>query len=508
MPAPLAVDPNNPKPGLYLKVDLLRGATSAGAAGLRACIISPPATTPGDIVVGTEIRSVYSKEDVEQALGRGLGYYAYQSLFANDPNALVDVIACAESGGAAATGTLTFTGTPVANETYEAVIQGVPIQLSWNVGESTTQVRDNAIAQINKYGADLFVIASAGAAGVVNLTARSKGPCGNDVRLRVRKLAGSGGTCTASGATLTGGTTEVDMSTALGTAATKEYDFILICASNADAQSASASSNPGRLAVHIDTYLSGSNAKLQQGIYGSTGSIAAAKTNIIARNHPNLEHVCSVNDESLPCELAAAELGDRMRRRRLKANANRVLQPLKRVRGSADKVADQPTDAEAIDALNNGVSLVGYDASGTPIILRSVTTHSIDGLGNADRRAFDTADIDGLYSYAKDLRAAIPQQFLAPDGQVNIAKNRQEGDEELPPGVVEERDVKAFVITRTRDVWIKNGVIDGVRFEAAVNENRLISEVNAADPTQLDLFVPAACFKILAKIGLYIGKEA
>jgi phage tail sheath gpL-like len=196
-----------------------------------------------------------------------------------------------------------------------------------------------------------MVIASAGASGVVNITARCKGPIGNDIRLRTAITAGAGGTLPASGATLTGGTTEVDFTTALANLAIKEYDYILICASNADAQSASASSNPGRLATYIDANLSGSTAKLQQGLYGSTGTIAQAKTSAIARNHTNLEHVNSVSDESLPCEVAAAELGNRMARRRLESNANRTLQPLKRVRGSADPNGDQPTDTEAQDAL-------------------------------------------------------------------------------------------------------------------------------------------------------------
>jgi phage tail sheath gpL-like len=508
MTLPLAVDPNNPRPGFYFKVDLLRGTTSAGAQGLKALMISPPAAVGGNIVIGTEIRPVFSKEDVEVAAGKCLGYYAYQALLANDPQCLVDLIVCAGSGGASATATLTFGSAPASNMSFDLYVMGWVIPLTWNVGESTTVAATNAAAKINQYASDLYVIASP-AAAVVTLTARAAGPAGNDVRVRIKTTAGAGGTATLSGATLAGGTTEVDMTTALSTAAVNEYDFILICASNADAQSASGTANPGRLATHIDTYLaSGSTAKLQQGIYGSTGSIASAKTNAIARNHTNLCHVNSVNDESLPCELAAAELGDRMRRRRLKPNANRVLQPLKRVRGSADKAADQPTDPEAIDALNNGVSLVGYTASGTPMILRSVTTHSLDTAGNPDRRVFDVPEVDGLYDYMKDMRSAVPQQFQSPDGQVNIIKNRASSDEELPPFTVEERDVRTFVVERTKDIWIPNGVIDGAKYLEAVDSNQMKVEINASDPTQMDIFVPAACVKIAAKFGFYLAKVA
>lgn len=504
MPPPLAVDPSNPKPGLYLTVDLLRGTSSPGAQGLRCGLISPPATTPGNIVIGTEIRPVFSAEDVELAIGRGLGYFAYKTLIANDPLALVDLIAPAESAGAAAAQILTFASAPTSNQTWLVYIMGVACQVAWNVGEANTLAKTNAVTSINQQAADLFAIASAGAGGVVNLTARSKGPCGNDVTVRVVPVSGAGGTLVASGATLVGGTTEIDLTTALATAAGKEYDFLFPCLSNADAQSATG--NPQRVTTHIDTYKSGSNAKLQQAVIGSTGTTASAKTDTIARNHTNLEHVNSVNDESLPCEVAAAELGDRMRRRRREINANRVLQPLKRVRGAADKVTNNPTDAQAIDALSNGVTIMGYTANGQLMLLRSITTHSQDTLGNPDKRCFDTNEVDSLYDYGKDLRAFIPQQFLTPDAQVKIAKNRVEGDEPLPAGVVEERDVRSAIFSRTVDFWVPKGVIDGDAFRASEADGTLLVQVNASDPTQCDIFIPAKVFKIAAKFGMYLAK--
>lgn len=505
MGAPLAVDPSNPRPGLALSVQLLRGASSPGLAGLRAVIVSPPATVTGNIVVGTEVRTVYSKEDVETAAGRGLAYFAFQALVANYPAALVDLVVCAESAGAAAAGALTFTGAPTVNCSWRVYVMGVAFDLYWNVGETTTQARDNNFPRVNAKGTDLFVIATAGAAGVITLTARSKGTPGNDVTLRVVQLSGAGGVLTPSGAKLTGGTTEVDMTTALASLA-KEYDYILPCVSNIDAQTSGGSTNPARVATHIDANLTGFSSRLQQAVYGSSGSIASAKVGAIARNHTNLEHYLSVNDESLPCELAAAELGDRMRRRAKESNANRVLQPLKRIRGSSDVNADQPTDPEVIDALTNGVTLQGYAANGDPIVLRSVTTHSQDTLGNPDKRCFDVNEVDALYDYAKDLRAAVPQEFMSPDGQVKVAKNRKEGDEPNPEGVVEERDVKAFVIRRTLSFWVPKGVIDGVKFQAAVDDGSLIVEVDAADANQVDIFIPAVAFKILAKFSLVIAK--
>lgn len=505
MGAPLAVDPSNPRPGLALSVQLLRGASSAGLAGLRALIITPPATVPGNIVVGTEVRTVYSKEDVETASGRSLGYFAFQAFVANYPSALIDLVCCAESAGAAASGSLTFGGAPTVNSSWRVFCMGWSVDVFWNVGETTTQARDNNFPRINAIGTDLFVVATAGAAGVITLTARSKGPAGNDVTLRVVPLTGAGATLTPSGAKLTGGTTEVDMTTALASLS-REYDYIVPCVSNADAQSSGAANNPARVAAHIDANIVGFNSRLQQAVYASSGSIAQAKVGAIARNHTNLEHYLSVNDESLPCEMAAAEAGDRMRRRAKESNANRVLQPLKRIRGSADVNADTPTDAEVIDAMTNGVTLQSYTANGAPILLRAITTHSQDTLGNPDKRCFDVNEIDALYDYAKDLRTGLPQEFMSPDGQVKIAKNRKEGDEPNPEGVIEERDAKAWVIRRTLSFWVPKGVIDGVKFQATVDDGTFICEVDAADENQLDIFIPAKAYKILAKISLVIAK--
>lgn len=506
MSAPLAVDPSLLRPGFYLTVNFLRGTSSPGAQGLRAAIVAQVASTSGNIVTNTEIRSVFSKEDVETACGRGPAYFAYQALVANYPAALVDLICCPDSGGAAAAGTLTFSGTPTSNMTFRVWIQGTQIDLPFNVGDALTTARDAAVAKINSYSTSLFVIATAGTGGVVNLTARSKGPVGNDVRLRVAAIAGAGGACAASGATLTGGTTEIDFTTAYANLAIKEYDYILPCVSNTDGQSSSASSNIGRLAAYIDANVTGSTAKLQQGIWGTTGTISQAKTSAIGRNHTNLEQICSVNDESLPCEVAGAELGDRMRRRALESNANRTLQPLKYIHGSADPNGDQPTDAEAQDALSNGVSLVGYTANLQPMILRPVTTHSQDTNGNPDRRCLDTNETDTLYDVAKDLRSFIPQTYQSPDGQVKIAKNRQPGDDPNPQGVVEERDIVATVIARLLSFWVPKGAIDGAKLNAVIADGTLTGNINASDPTQFDLFLPLVPYKILAKIGVYLAK--
>jgi phage tail sheath gpL-like len=502
----LAVDPNTLVPGTYLTVNLLRGASSAGAQGLKVLILSPPQTGVGDLPVDVEARAVFSKEDVQVAQGRSLGYFAYQAIVAADPNAQVELISVTESLGAAATQTLTFGGTPTADETWEVKISGIVIQLSRAVGDSDATAKAAAVTRINGYADQIFALSSAGSGGVVNVTANSKGPAGNDVTITVKRTAGAGGTLVAGGSgNLAGGTTEPDFTTALATARREEYDYILPCVSNAEANG-SGTNNVSRLMAQVDSVISGRMAKLQQVVVGSTSTTTAAMVGAIARNHTNLEHANFRNSQDLPCEVAGVEIGDRMQRRRRESNSNRVNQPLPYLRGSKSPTIDTLTDPEAQNALANGVTPIVYTANKTPMVMRSITTHSLDTTGNPDRRCFDVNEVDALYDYAKDARTAIPQEFQSPGEQVKIAKDREPGDEALPAGVVEERDIRSFWANRTLSLWVPKGVIDGVKFQASIDAGTYRGTQNADDDTQFDLFIPASVYKILAKIGIYIAK--
>lgn len=507
----LAVSPSNPVPGVHLSVNLFAGA-GFGSGPLRALLITPPETSTGDITVGTEVRTVATLDDVVTATGRSLGYFAAQAIWANHPTAQIDVVACAESGGNAATATIEFTDGPSAAESYEIEIMGRTTQVSWAVGEALTVIRGRVVTAVNLLAADLFCTAANGSNdGEVTLTARSAGPAGNDISVSATKLSGTGGTVTVTG--FTGGSTEVDIATALSTVSNETYDYILPCLGNADSVLATSSSNVHDLETHITDYNSGLDARLQQGYVASTTTPAAAKAAAIARNSPYLTHVFAESLRSLPCELAGADLGDRMRRRELdpggvQSGQNRVGTQLRGLYRAANLVTAQPSETELIDLISNGVSPCKYTPNGTLALVRSVTTYSQDSSGNPDRRAFDTADIDTIYSaYPKDLRTFLQQEYLDPNGgQVKVAPN-QEGDaDDLPRGVVEVREIRASIVQRTETLWIPAGAIEGNSFRAAAADGTLSVEVNPTDPTQVDIYIPVKPVPILAKLGVTVAK--
>lgn len=90
---------------------------------------------------------------------------------------------------------------------------------------------------------------------------------------------------------------------------------------------------------------------------------------------------------------------------------------------SADTIGDQPTANEAIDALDNEVSLLHYGLNGVIRVMRAITTHSQDANGNPDSRCLDCNEVDAMYDYAEDLRTALPQEF----SQCKVARDREEG---------------------------------------------------------------------------------
>jgi phage tail sheath gpL-like len=512
MSLPTAVSPSNPVPGVYANVALLYSAQGPGLGTFKVLLISPPASVGGNIGVNTEIRSVSSADDIELAAGKCLGWFAYKALLEAYPDIQVDLVCPAESAGAAATQTLVFGGAPTTNCAWDIYIsEEKAASVVWAVGDSATVAQAAAVIELAKTSSRVFCLAT-GATATVTLTARGKGPAGNDITVRVVQTAGAGGTLTPGGSKLAGGTTEPDVTTALGLIGGRRYTMLLPCLSNADATSGSSSGNVKKCTDYVASVISGRNARLEQMVVASTLTYGAAKTGATAGNgggnNPNLQHICSRNDGSLPCVLAAAELGDRLFRRSTQSSANRIGSYLKTIKGSPNWQTDMPSDIEAADLLNSGVSPVSYDASGAPISLRPITTHYQDSSGNQDRRCFDVNEVDGIYDTTADVAVAVQQEYMTPGQQVKIspdlAPDAQPDD--LPEGVVEERDIRATVSNRMR-FWIRKGVIDKTKWEAAaVPGGAFKVKINASDPTQVDCFLPLACFKNFAKFSLYAAK--
>lgn len=502
MPITKAVASSVKTPGFYLLLNLLGQPSNPGLAVNRALIIAPK-SGDGDITANTEVRQCFGPEDVATALGAGTpGHLAAKRLFQRFGVASVDVVAPTASAGAAATGTQTFTGPATENSTIRLRIHGRTVDVAWLSGEAATTFVARAVDAVNELSADLFVTASDGGSGDLDYTAKVAGPWGNDVRLHASIIEGGGGIAISANPTaLTGGTTEPSFATALTNVATNEYRRIVACLSNADAADTSSSSNAERLANHINQYESGNRALLQVGVVGVTGSIANAKAGAIDRNNEAMEYVLGRSWDDLPAELAGHEAGDALAGIALeRPNYNRIGNTCD-LYGPRDVVANRLTAAETEDLLNNGVTPLDVDPlTGTPFLVQPITTHSTFD-GAPDYRAFHLSDTDAMYTVFQDLRTATPQEFA----HASITDDLAPGSDPLPRGVVEVRDVRAFIISRLR-FWAREGVVNGNALTAAIDNGDLTVAIDETNRSQVNIFIPLAIIQPLAKFSVVGSK--
>lgn len=483
---PLAVQPSVKTPGYYLSVNLLAGQASSAAAPKRTLIIAPKSSA-GSITAQTELkRSVSGPDEVRTLLGPGTpGHLAAVALFRAHPIAAVDVIAPTASAGVAATGTIVFGGAPTSNMTIRFRIKGEVIDFPWNVGTSVTAAGDAFILLANGAG-DLLPASFANVTGTVTGTAKIAGVWGNDITMSYEILEGAGGTIviTAMGAVIAG-TLEPTFTTVLTNVSAYDYDYILPCVSNAEAQSDSATSNPGRVKTHIDTYDTGLSAKLQQAVIGITGAQSAAKVGSVGRNFGPMQYAFCMAGQSLGCEFAGWEVGRRMVAEDIDPAVNRIGDEVIGLYGAYDLTADKPTDAEVEDALNNGLSIYNYDAQNDLYLVAPITTYCQDSSGNADYRLYYVSGVSGAYAFTKDMRVRIRAEYQG----AKVTDDLTPDDEPAPENVVEIRDVKASVVDIARD-WVRRGVLKRAPLEAAITNGDLVVRINPTDGSQVDIVVP------------------
>lgn len=498
-------------PGLYLLVNLLAGTSNPGSQALKGCFMAPSSTV-GTLTQDTELRLIGSPDDAKTAWGtKTPGYVAAVQFFNENPNGVLYGVAPTRSGGAFATATWTFASTPSATRTVRFTVAGRIYDTTWATGETADTLKARAITGLNGRD-DVSITGTSGGTGIITATFPVAGPWGNDCTWKVEFLDGAGGTInggqSASG-NLAGGTTEPDFTTALNTISGSLFDVIGIGVSNADADSASTTSNPGRVKTHINGLESGLNAKLQFGLVGVTGLLSSAKTGVVGRNEESMEYVFCMAGQSLPAEFCGAEMGAMMRTITIDPAANRIGCPLSGCVGAADLVADTPTAAEEEDALQTGLSIIVYTANGSPLVSRPVTTHSQDTLGNTDNRCRDTSGVHGTYAVSRDIQLSLPVAFsgVAPGTGPKISKDLVAGDDPLPEGVVEERDVKSEVISRLR-FWSTRGVVRRDKLDAAIAAGTIIVQVDASDESQVNIVIPLGIFKPLAKFSVVVNKAA
>lgn len=508
MAIPLAVGPGQLTPGLYLVVDLLAGAASPGTGTLRVALMATQSSA-GDLTDDIEVRAGGGEVTAQTAFGIGsVGALAAKQIYDVFPAAVLDFIS-PTAGAGLGTLDLTAAGVPTSNTSVLVDVMGREFEVAWLAAETADDIKTKIIDAINQRTEVLACVASSGGVGIVQIDSKVVGNIGNDIKVSAVLSLAQTGSETFTGALvptpLAGGTTDPDFTTALSNLEGREYAYILPCLSNADAGNVSTQNNMSKTVDHINNFNTGLNAKLEQVIVGITTTIALATAASAAangaQNDVTGELILCVNGRGLPGELGGREVGGWLLGLSTDPAVNRIGEDMSSYIGAVDLIADTPTAAQSETALGNGVALIGYTAQGLEVLVRPVTTHSQDATGAPDLRLLDAQNVAATYIISRDLRSALPAEFP----NAKIVKDTEPGADPPPKGVIEERDIKAFVISRLR-FWQAQGVITKASLDTAINGGTLIVEVNATDATQVDIVLPFSIVPPLAKFGVVVQR--
>ncbi|HEX7821043.1 MAG TPA: phage tail sheath subtilisin-like domain-containing protein [Sphingobium sp.] len=456
-------------PGAYAEFDS-RNATGGLYEVNNRILLVGQKLAAGPIAALTPIR-IFDEATAIAAFGRG-SMLARMAKFAKAADRYSDIWAIAledPGAGVQATQTLTFTGPATAAGTIALLIAGQAVETGIASASTATQAAVAAAAAIN--GMPDLPVTATSAAGVVTVTARHKGTCGNDIDIRHSFRDGETlpAGLTLAIAAATAGTSDPDYATVWTVIG--DEDFRTIIVGNATATTL--------LAVEAELNDRwGPLRMLESTAYAAKrGSVGTATTFGNARNNPLVSTIGTGLSPTAPWEWAAsygAIVGyysaiDPARPFRTLALPG-VIAPVTGARF---------TRAERELLLRDGISTWNAQPDGTVVIERAITMYQVNGAGVADTAFLDVNTPLTLAYIRQSVRARVllkyPRHKLADDGT-----NFSPGQAIVTPIII-----RAELIALARE-WEEAGLVENIdQFVADI-----IVERDASDRGRINALLP------------------
>lgn len=373
-------------PGAYAEILFAQGPASA-AAGVRDVVIVMPKTSAGTGTVNT-LYPCPNALTAEQLAGPGSPAHraARRFLSINKDAKLFLLLYSETSGGspAAATAELTLTTTSTGTGTLSVWVAGELCEYTFPSGTSVSDIGDGITAVINSK--TWLPCTASNNAGVVTLTAKIVGASQGTatlgvIRVRAEITSGVGTTAAFGGAWLgtdqagaEGSTTEAaNLATALQVLDSTRKYYIAVSEHSA--------TGLGNLKAHIVTKSEPKRGLRSVGIAGYTGAFSGAATLANGLNYERIQIACQPNSEHDVAEIVGEIAAVRQKEEGVDTAFNfdgyrLTLQP-------AYSAADRPDADDISDALNDGVTPIASNESGSYIAM-SVNTRSKNSAGTVD----------------------------------------------------------------------------------------------------------------------------
>ncbi len=379
------------KPGRYMEFNT-RLASSGLPSGERNMVMIAQKTSAGRKAALTPIQ-VYSETDVISYFGAGsIAHRMY--LAANNANKYADISIVAlddAADSAAATGTVTFTGPATSSGQLDLHI-GADV-ISFAIASAATATDIAAIVKAALDNLPALPVTAVAASGVLTLTAKNKGTLGNAIIVSAEITAPG---VTATVAVMAGGLVDPDLDAGLEAVEAARYHR-KVSPFNTKAQL-------DKLKTHIE-FVSG---PLEQrggiGIAGYVGDLEDAlplAEYYGATGRMKIAYVRGI--KSLPYEFAASEAAVDIS----ESDPARPLNGLPLTGIDAPAIEDRLGRGEQESCLHGGLTPHEVNSSGELVIVRSISTYTVNAEDVEDDALLDTTSIDTL-DYA---RAAVEDRM-------------------------------------------------------------------------------------------------
>lgn len=366
------------------------------------------------------------------------------------------------AGGAAATMTVTVSGTATSAGTLNLYVIGDNQTVGVAVGDTASVIAANIVSAIN-LGAPLPVTASA-SAGVVTITARHKGAAAGDIDVRLNYRGPTSGEVTPTGITVaiaagTVGATDPVLDTALANLGGQQpYDFI-ISAYAGSAQVLSLqnlfSDTNGRWSYLSELFGGAFNAS-------KAASLGALQTYGTSNNNQHISTI-GVVDVPEPAYIWATGYGA------VCASSLRV-DPAMPLQYIALPMLPPPVSSRLSQSSRNtllysGISTFFVNNANQVVLERSISTYQTNLAGVADNSYLDTETLFTLAYVVRDLRQDLISKFarkkLVADGtNVPYGSNFVTSQTILREAIAHYRRMSSLGYTQSPDVYAKTAAAE------------------------------------------------
>lgn len=472
-------------PLFYAETD--NSQANSGQSTQRALIIGQ-ITAAGNAVPNVPVMS-QGVADAATAGGAGsmlhLETLAYRQ---NDSFGEVWYLPLADDPAAtAATGTIAITAPATANGTLNLYVGGVKVAQPVLTTQTAAQLATALAASIN--ATPNLPVTAAAAASTVTLTALNKGPCGNDIDLRLNYLGTRGGEVTPIGLATTitqmsGGATPPSLANAFANFANQAFDFIVCPYTDATSLAAVQA-----LLDDVNGRWSWSTQLYGHAFAAQRGTVGALTTFGVTRNDRHTS-VMGFNDSPTPNWLwAAATAGAAATS--LRADPATPLQTVVIQGVLAPPLQSRFLLTDRNTLLFDGISTFSVGDDGTVAIENLITTYQKNAAGSADNSYLEVETLFTLAYVLRQMKNVITSKYA----RTKLAANGTR----FGPGanVVTPNIIRADLIAQYRTLEQQGLVQNGDAFKAGI-----IVQQSAQNPNRVEVLWPGTLINQLRIFAL------